>query len=175
MPIWEWGKGDVCATLPFKTSQELRKLLEARGLFSRGFTVTQEVSYETNWILHRIYYVYAATNSYSYEFVHRYSSGKNSIEWMAMPSSRGSSQLRDQTCISYAFCTSCRFFIPSTTWEEVTYEINMILHRKYYVYTNTFILMNMTCYNEEHRMLEDQMRISGFRKINISCYFHEDK
>ena len=26
------------------------------------------------------------------------------VEWVAMPSSRGSSQLRDQTCISYVSC-----------------------------------------------------------------------
>ena len=26
------------------------------------------------------------------------------LEWVAMPSSRGSSQLRDQTCVSYVSC-----------------------------------------------------------------------
>ena len=45
-----------------------------------------------------------------------------------------------------------RFFIPSATREEVTYEINRILHRKYYVYTQQIhTVMNMTCYNEEHK------------------------
>jgi len=32
------------------------------------------------------------------------------LEWVAMPSSRESSQPRDQTCISYGSCTAGRFF-----------------------------------------------------------------
>ena len=35
------------------------------------------------------------------------------LEWVAMPSSRGSSPLRDRTCISFIFCTSGRFFLPT--------------------------------------------------------------
>ena len=41
------------------------------------------------------------------------------LEWVVMPSSRGSSQPRDQTCVS--FNASCAlagtFFTPGTTWE----------------------------------------------------------
>ena len=34
------------------------------------------------------------------------------LEWVAMPSSRGSSWPRDWTCISCLSCTACRFFTP---------------------------------------------------------------
>ena len=37
-------------------------------------------------------------------------------EWVAMPSSRGSSQPRHWTCVSYPSCIS-RFFTTSITWE----------------------------------------------------------
>ena len=36
--------------------------------------------------------------------VHRDSLQARMRKWVAMPSSRGSSQLRNQTCISYASC-----------------------------------------------------------------------
>ena len=39
------------------------------------------------------------------------------LEWVAMPSSRGSSQLRDQTRISYVPCIAGGFFTTSATWE----------------------------------------------------------
>ena len=38
------------------------------------------------------------------------------LEWFAMPSSRGSSQLRDQTRTSYVSCIGTQFF---TTWEAL--------------------------------------------------------
>ena len=40
------------------------------------------------------------------------------LEWVAMPSSRGSSQPRDQTHISNSSCTG-RFFTTSATWEAL--------------------------------------------------------
>ena len=39
------------------------------------------------------------------------------LEWIAMPSSRGYSQPRDQTCVSWVSCTSGRFFTCWATWE----------------------------------------------------------
>ena len=39
------------------------------------------------------------------------------LEWVAMPSSRRSSQPRDQTLISYISCTGRRVFTTSATWE----------------------------------------------------------
>ena len=39
------------------------------------------------------------------------------LEWVAMPSSRGSSQPRDRTCVSYVPALAGMFFITSTTWE----------------------------------------------------------
>ena len=40
------------------------------------------------------------------------------LEWVAMPSSRGSSWPRDQTCVSYVSCTGRRnrIFTANTTW-----------------------------------------------------------
>ena len=40
------------------------------------------------------------------------------LEWVAMPSSRGSSQLRDQTCISLSFLhwQTCSVFCHTSTW-----------------------------------------------------------
>ena len=39
------------------------------------------------------------------------------LEWVAMPSSRGSSWARDQTCISYVACIGRQVFTTSATWE----------------------------------------------------------
>ena len=39
------------------------------------------------------------------------------LEWVAMPSSRGSSQSRDRTCISYVSCIPGGFFTTRATWE----------------------------------------------------------
>ena len=40
------------------------------------------------------------------------------LEWVAMPSSRGSSQLRDRTCPSHIYpALAGMFFTTSTTWE----------------------------------------------------------
>ena len=39
------------------------------------------------------------------------------LEWVAMPSSRGSSRARDQTCVFCVACIAGRFFIHWATWE----------------------------------------------------------
>ena len=39
------------------------------------------------------------------------------LEWVAMPSSRRSSQPRNRTCVSYISCTAGEFFTTSATWE----------------------------------------------------------
>ena len=39
------------------------------------------------------------------------------LEWVAVPSSRGSSPPRDQTYVSYAPALTGRFFTTSATWE----------------------------------------------------------
>ena len=39
------------------------------------------------------------------------------LEWVAMPSSRGSSQPRDQTHVSYVSWVGSRFFATRATWE----------------------------------------------------------
>ena len=39
------------------------------------------------------------------------------LEWIAMPSSRGSSQPRERTQVSCISCTGRRFFSTSGTWE----------------------------------------------------------
>ena len=39
------------------------------------------------------------------------------LEWLVMPSSRGSSQPRDQTRVSFISWIADRFFTTSTTWE----------------------------------------------------------
>ena len=44
------------------------------------------------------------------------------LEWVAMPSSRGSSPLRDGTCVSYIFCIGRRFLYHYTTWEVHTWS-----------------------------------------------------
>ena len=41
------------------------------------------------------------------------------LEWVAMPSSRGSSQPRDQTCISYISCISRWVLTTVATWEAL--------------------------------------------------------
>ena len=39
------------------------------------------------------------------------------LEWVAMPSCRGSSPPRDQTCVSCVSCIAGRFFTHCATWE----------------------------------------------------------
>ena len=41
------------------------------------------------------------------------------LEWVAMTSSRGSSQLRDWTCISYVSCIDRQVLCHRTTWEAL--------------------------------------------------------
>ena len=41
------------------------------------------------------------------------------LEWVARPSSRGSSQPRDQTHSSYVSCIGIWSFTTSTTWETL--------------------------------------------------------
>ena len=43
------------------------------------------------------------------------------LEWIAMPSSRGSSQLRDWTYTSFVSCIGRRFLYTSSTWEALFY------------------------------------------------------
>ena len=41
------------------------------------------------------------------------------LEWVAMPFSRGSSQPRDQTHVSYVSCFGRQIFTTSATWENL--------------------------------------------------------
>ena len=41
------------------------------------------------------------------------------LEWVAMPSSKGSSRFRDQTCVSGLPALAGGFFITSATWEAL--------------------------------------------------------
>ena len=56
------------------------------------------------------------------------------LEWVAMPLSRGSSQPRDQTLISYVSSLAGRFFTTSATWEDIGSSIkhsNFVLLEQY--------------------------------------------
>ena len=46
------------------------------------------------------------------------------LEWVAMPSSRGPSQARDQTRVSYVSCTGRQVFTTSATWEDLAYNLH---------------------------------------------------
>ena len=50
-------------------------------------------------------------------------------EWVAMPSSRGSSQPRDQTCVSAPPALADGFFTTSATWEAIYIYIHTKIHR----------------------------------------------
>ena len=57
------------------------------------------------------------------------------VEWVAIPFSRGFSRPRDQTHVSYVYCTGKQFFTTSTTWEahKVVPRVNnnvFIVHLK---------------------------------------------
>ena len=142
----------MCVLLYLLKPARAQKTIGSQRVFLRGLNVTQEVSYETNWILHRKYCVYTATNSYSYIFVHRGSSGKNStvgcnaLLQRIFPTQGSNLHL---LCLLHQLAGSLSLAPPG---EEVAYEINRILHRKYYVYTQQIhTLMNINCYNEEHK------------------------
>ena len=42
------------------------------------------------------------------------------LQWVAMPSSRGSSRPKDQTCVSQLSCTGRRILYHWATWEALT-------------------------------------------------------
>ena len=46
------------------------------------------------------------------------------LGWVAMPSSRGSSQPRDRTCISYGFCIAGGFFTTEPPGKPAKHVIN---------------------------------------------------
>ena len=48
------------------------------------------------------------------------------LEWVAMPSSRGSSQPRGQTHISLCLCIAGKFFTTRVTWEGL--HLNVVPH-----------------------------------------------
>ena len=43
------------------------------------------------------------------------------LEWVAMPSSRGSSRPRDQACVSYVSCIGRRVLYHGATWEALSH------------------------------------------------------
>ena len=45
------------------------------------------------------------------------------LEWVAMPSSRGSSQPRDWTLVSYSSCIAGQFFTTSAAWEAPAWAL----------------------------------------------------
>ena len=52
------------------------------------------------------------------------------LEWITMTSSRGSSQLRDQTHVCLLHWQAGRFFATSTTWEaRCGYQVNTIVYK----------------------------------------------
>ena len=57
------------------------------------------------------------------------------VEWVAMPSSRGSSPPKDQTHVPCISCISTEFFTTSTTWETQIY-----LHLLIYMFSDCFSL-----------------------------------
>ena len=55
------------------------------------------------------------------------------LEWVAMPSSRGSSQPRDQTCVYYVSCIGrWVFFTTSATWEAQYQCLNITKSEREY-------------------------------------------
>ena len=48
------------------------------------------------------------------------------LEWVAMPSSRGSSRPRDQNCVSYVSCIGKHILYHYTTWEAHIRQYKMI-------------------------------------------------
>ena len=48
------------------------------------------------------------------------------LEWVAMPSSRGSSRPRDQNCVSYVSCIGKHVLYHYTTWEAHIRQYKMI-------------------------------------------------
>ena len=65
------------------------------------------------------------------------------LEWVAMPSSRGSSWPRDWTHNSYISCIAHRFFTHWTTWEALIYfiqdKINMSTSDRLASFTPTIV------------------------------------
>ena len=43
------------------------------------------------------------------------------LEWVAISYSRGSSQARDRTCVSFIFCIGMQILYHCSTWEAQTY------------------------------------------------------
>ena len=59
------------------------------------------------------------------------------LEWVVVPSSRGSSQPRNGTCISYISCIAGGFFTQWATWEAHTYNQITPCDDCLYIHSNT--------------------------------------
>ena len=64
------------------------------------------------------------------------------LEWVAMPSSRGSSQPRDQTCVSYISCTGRRVLLPLSHQGSPFYDTTGFFSFLIYTY---FIEISIVC------------------------------
>ena len=94
------------------------------------------------------------------------------LEWVAMPSSRGSSQPRDGTWVSYVSCMAAWFFTTSATWEahpliplKRRLDESMILRK--------FVPNNTTSFNRVWEALLPWMSHTAPGCTSRSFYFSE--
>ena len=67
------------------------------------------------------------------------------LEWVAMISSRGSSQPRDWTCITCVSCTVVRFFTHWATWEAHTEYTLGLFVKELSMKTNVLFYLKKSC------------------------------
>ena len=60
------------------------------------------------------------------------------LEWVAMPSSKGSFLLRDLTQISYASCIGKRFFTTNATWGVHTLSTGVLKYKRRTIISPSF-------------------------------------
>ena len=87
------------------------------------------------------------------------------LEWVAMPSSRGSSWPRDRTQVSYVSFIGSRFFTTSTTWEALLDHMIIL----FLIFWGTTILFSIAAVSF---YISTNSAQGVFYIININFYVH---
>ena len=89
------------------------------------------------------------------------------LEWVAMPSSRGSSQPRDQTCVSPSPAFAGKFFTTSTSWEAHTVCELLVIHLYELCchFALFYILLLLFIYPQEWKLREVRHQSSLFTAV----------
>ena len=97
------------------------------------------------------------------------------LEWVAIPSSKISSRLKDWTLVSYVICMGRWFFTTSATWEAPNHSVFIILfleHLLVWNFQKIFLPLAVLCIfhiniRNDWRLLPKRKFVRNFSWISI--------